>query len=154
MRMAQQDQPVTLYDEDLYEREEPKEAAVQLVVFRLSAEWYGIEITRVKEVVPAGKITLLPSGPEWVAGIVGLRGNILSVTDLKKIFGLPQEEITKKSRLVVIESGVLKTGLLADEVAEVMEVPLSKMDPTLSTIPALEKGVSGRGVQDQREAKG
>lgn len=121
-------------EEDLYEAPEVKEETTQLVVFRISAEWYGIEITKVKEVIKAEDITYLPSSPEYVAGIVNLRGNILSVTDLKKIFGLPQEELTGKSRLVVIESGVLETGLLVDEVAEAVEIPISGIDPALTTI--------------------
>lgn len=129
---------ITLYEEDLYDAPEVKEQTVKFVVFRLAGEWYGVEITKVKEVVKVNSITYLPSSPEHISGIINLRGNILSVTDLKKIFGLPPEELTEKSRLVVIESGILETGLLVDEVAEAMEAPASKIDPALLTIP-LEK---------------
>lgn len=125
---------ITLYEEDLYEKKEVKEETVQLVVFRLSSEWYGVEISKIKKVIKVNKITYLPSSPEYIAGIVNLRGNILSVTDLKRVFGLLQEERTEKSRLVVIESGILETGLLVDEVMEAVEVPVSKIDPTLTTI--------------------
>jgi chemotaxis signal transduction protein len=69
--------------EDLYERAAPKEKNLQLIVFRLTREWYGVEITKVKEVIKVGKITYLPSCPEHIAGIVNLRGYILSVTDLR-----------------------------------------------------------------------
>lgn len=129
-------QDISLYEEDLYGKREAKEKTTQLVVFRLSGEWYGVEITKVKEVVRAYGITYLPSAPEHITGIVNSRGNILSVTDLKKIFGLPPEELTDKARLVVIESGVLETGLLVDTVADAVEVPVSKIDPALSTIPS------------------
>lgn len=125
---------VTLYEEDLYEAQEVKEETIQLVVFRISGEWYGVEITKVKEVIKIEKITYLPSSPEYISGIVNLRGNILSVTDLKKIFGLPGEELTEKSRLVVVEAGILETGLLVDEVCGALEVPVSKIDPALTTI--------------------
>jgi purine-binding chemotaxis protein CheW len=124
------------YHEDLYEREELKEEALQLIVFRLAREWYGIEIARVKEVIKVGKITYLPSSPEYVAGIISLRGNILSVTDLKTIFSLPHEEPTEKSRIIAVESGILETGLLVDEVTESIEVPVSKIEPSLLTLPA------------------
>lgn len=127
---------VTLYEEELYDDLAVKEKTVQLVVFRLSAEWYGVEISNTKEVIKVGRITYLPSSPSYVSGITNLRGNILSVTDLKKVFGLPPEELSEKSRLVVIESGIFETGLLVDEVMEVMEVPLSKIDPALETIPS------------------
>lgn len=122
------------YEEDLYEREVPKEEALHLIVFRLAREWYGVEITKVKEILKAGKITYLPSSPEFIAGIVNLRGNILSVTDLKAIFSLPYEEPTEKTRIIAIESGVLETGLLVDEVVESIEIPVSKIEPVLLSI--------------------
>jgi purine-binding chemotaxis protein CheW len=121
--------------EDLYEKEKPKEETLQLVIFRLAREWYGVEITKVKEVIKVGKITYLPSSPEFIAGIVNLRGNILSVTDLKTIFSLPHGEPTEKTRIMAIESGILETGFLVDEVSESIEVPVSKMKPALLTLP-------------------
>ena len=124
------------YKEDLYEREELKEETLQLIVFRLAREWYGVEITKVKEVIKADRITYLPSSPEHIAGIINLRGYILSVTDLKKMFGLPHVEPTEKTRIIAIESGILETGLLVDEVVESIEVPLSRVELPLLTIPA------------------
>ena len=129
-------QKTTLYERDLYEDKEVKEETVQLVVFRVSNEWYGVDISKAREVANIEKITYLPSSPEHIAGIVNLRGDILSVTDLKKVFGLPQEQLTEKSRLVVIESAGLETGLLVDEVDEVTNAVVSKIHPTLATISA------------------
>ena len=126
--------------EDLYEREEPKEQTRQIVVFRLFREWYGVEITSVREVTRAGKITYLPSSPEYIAGIVNLRGKILSVTDLKTMIGLPHEEPTDKTRIIAVESGMLETGLLVDEVVESIEVPVSRIEPPLVTLPVEEAG--------------
>jgi purine-binding chemotaxis protein CheW len=124
-----------LFKEDLYEREAPKEEALQLVIFRLNREWYGVEITKVKEVIKVAKITYLPSCPEYIAGIVNLRGYILSVTDLKPFLGLPHEEPTEKTRIIAIESGIFETGFLVDEVVESIEVPVSKIEPVLLTLP-------------------
>lgn len=126
--------------EDLYEREELREQTKRIIVFRLSKEWYGVEITKVREATRVGKITYLPSSPEYIAGIVNLRGKILSVTDLKAMIGLPHEEPTDKSRIIAVESGVLDTGLLVDEVVESIEVPVSKIEPPLVTLPAEEAG--------------
>jgi len=125
----------TDFYEDLYEREEPKEKTLLLVIFRLVQEWYGVEITKVKEVIRVGKITYLPSSPEYIAGIVSLRGNILSVTDLKRVLNLPHEDLTEKSRIIAIESGMIETGFLVDEVVDSIEVPLSKIEVPLLTIP-------------------
>ena len=124
------------YQEDLYERKELKEETLHLIVFRLLREWYGVEITEVKEVIRVGKITYLPSSPESIAGIVNLRGNILSVTDLKAMFGLPHEDLTEKARIIAVESGICETGLLVDEVVESIQVPISKIEAPLLTIPA------------------
>ena len=125
---------ITLYEDDLYNKKEAAVETVQLVVFRLSSEWYGVEITKAREVIEAGRITYLPSSPAYIAGIISLRGNILSVTDLKKLFGLPPEELTELSRIVVVESGTLETGLLVDEVAEVAVIPKNRIDPALATL--------------------
>lgn len=133
--IAETVQDTVPYGEDLYEREEPKEEALHLIVFRLAREWYGVEITKVKEITKTGKITYLPSSPEFIAGIVNLRGSILSVTDLKTIFSLPYEESTEKTRIIAIESGVLETGLLVDEVVDSIEVPVRKIEPVLLSIP-------------------
>ena len=127
------------YKEDLYGREAPREKTLQLVVFRLTREWYGVEIIKVKEVIKVSKITYLPSCPEHIAGIVNLRGYILSVTDLRPIFGLPHEEPTEKTRIIAIESGVFETGFLVDEVVASIEVPVSKIETALLTLPA-ERG--------------
>jgi purine-binding chemotaxis protein CheW len=139
------------YEEDLYETEELKEKTVQLVVFRLAQEWYGIEITKLREAMKIDKITYLPSSPTYIAGIVNLRGNILSVTDLKGIFGLSQEDLTDKTRVIAIESGILQTGLLVDEVAEAIEVPISKIEPTLPTVaPGISEYIEGQCKVDDK----
>ena len=121
---------------DLYEREAPKEEVLQLVIFRLNREWYGVEMVKVKEVVKVGRITYLPSCPEHIAGIVNLRGYILSVTDLKPLLGLTHEESTERTRIIAIESGIFETGFLVDEVVESIEVPLRKIEPVLLILPA------------------
>jgi purine-binding chemotaxis protein CheW len=149
--MAETAADVALYEEDLYEREEPKEIMLQFIVFRLAREWYGVEIAKVKEIVKPSKITYLPSSPEHIAGIINLRGNILSVTDLKTIFRLPHEEATQKTRIIAIQSGILETGLLVDEVVDSIEVPMSKIEPALFTLPAEEgKYIEGHCKVDNK----
>ena len=139
-RQTMGDKVKTVEDVDLYEnlygRDALKEETLQVVVFRLAREWYGVEITKVKEVIKVGKITYLPSSPEHIAGIVNLRGYILSVTDLKTLFGLPHQEPTEKTRIIATESGVLETGFLVDEVVESIEVPVSKIEVALLTLPS------------------
>ena len=128
-------------DEDLYGAEgRAEEPTEQLVSFRLGTEWYGIRIASVREVVRVGRMTYLTSAPAHVAGIVNLRGNIVSVTDPARIFGLPPTPLTDQSRLLVIETQAAQTGLLVDEVAEVVTVPLSRLEPPLSTLDSERAG--------------
>lgn len=142
---------IALYEENLYEKEDLKEETLQLVVFRLAQEWYGVEITKVREVIKVENIAYLPSSPAHVAGIVNLRGNILSVTDLKRIFGLPHEELTEKTRIVAIEPGIVETGLLVDEISEAIVVPASKIEPPLSTIaPEMVEYLEGQCKVDDK----
>ncbi len=142
---------IALYEEDLYEKEELKEETLQLVVFRLAREWYGVEITKVKEVIKVENVAHLPSSPDYIAGIVNLRGNILSVTDLKRIFGLPHEELTETTRIVAIEPGIVETGLLVDEISEAIVVPASKIEPPLSTIaPEMVEYIEGQCKVDDK----
>jgi len=136
---------ITYDEDDLYEREELIEEKLQFIIFRLAREWYGVDINKVREIIKVGKVTYLPSGPEHIAGIVSLRGNILSVTNLKAIFRLPYEVLTEKTRIIAIESGIFETGLLVDEVVEPIEIPVSKIEPPLSTLP----GEQGKYVEGQ-----
>jgi purine-binding chemotaxis protein CheW len=121
-------------DEALYgEERAAEEPTAQFCSFRLGAEWYGIPIARVREVVRVGQIAFLPSAPPHVAGIINLRGSIVSVTDPKRLFGLPPTPRTSQNRIVVIEHGAVETGLLLDEVGEVVTVPHSALEPPLVT---------------------
>lgn len=122
-------------EEDLYEKKEVKEERIPLVIFRLAREWYGIEISMVKEIIKVGTITYLPSSPEYISGIVNYRGNILSVTNVRKVLGLPPEESDERSRIIVIESNMVNTGFLVDEVVESADVPKSRVGLPLPTIP-------------------
>jgi purine-binding chemotaxis protein CheW len=121
--------------DDLYEKEEKREETLQLVVFRLNREWYGVDIRKVKEIIKLNRVTYLPSSPEHIAGIVSLRGNILSVTDLKVFLNLSRELPAEKARIIAVESGILETGLLADEVIGSIELPVRVVGPVIPTIP-------------------
>ncbi len=128
-------------EESLYqiERKSSEEETFQCINFLIDKEWYGIEITKVKEIIKVPPITYLPSTPSFIAGICNLRGNILTIIDVKKIFGLSETALTNNSRVVVVESGKIVLGFLVDEVSEVVELPISSIDAPLVTLEG-EKG--------------
>lgn len=136
-----QDKNLTEASEDLYkdfyEEERRTEARkISFINFRLGKEWYGVEISKVKDVAGIPEVTYLPGAPPYISGIVNLRGNILSITDLKKLFGLAPAPFTKEGRILVIYAGGFETGIIVDEVSKVAEVELNNIDPPLDTLEA------------------
>ena len=122
---------------DFYEEERRPEAQkISFINFRLGREWYGVEISKVKAVAAVSEVTYLPCVPPYIAGIVNLRGNILSITDLKQLLGLVASPFTKDNRILVITSSEFETGIIVDEVSKVIEVELNNIDPPLDTLEA------------------
>lgn len=103
---------------------------MQLVTFRLAGELYGLDVFRVREVLRVGTITALPQAPGYVCGVVELRGRVMPALDLRLRLGLVPVDLTRHSRIVVVESGGRLLGLLVDEVRHVVAVPTRAIDET------------------------
>lgn len=100
----------------------------QWVTFRLEDETYGINVTQIKEVLRLTEIAPVPGAPDYVIGIINLRGNVVTVIDTRRRFGLPQKESDDASRIVIIEVEGQVVGVLVDSVAEVVDLPTSAID--------------------------
>jgi len=109
----------------------------QLVVFRLSEEEFGVDINNVKEIVRLPDITPIPRSPAYVAGICNLRGSVLPVIDSRIRFSMAVTEATDHTRLLVVETGGMHTGLIVDNVREVMRITDAHLEPP----PAVCRGV-------------
>ena len=96
---------------------------VQLVVFTLGGEEYGVGILDVREIVRAGKITIIPNSPVFVRGVINLRSKIVGVIDLEKRFMLQREGEHTSKHIVITETGDGTFGLLVDEVTDVLRLP-------------------------------
>ena len=92
----------------------------QYLSFRLNEEWYGLSVYQLVEVLPMPKITRVPSVPDHILGVMNFRGQVLSAIDLKKFFGLPQSGTTTDQAVVVVEHGEMQTGLLVDEIGDLI----------------------------------
>src|SRR5215208_3776194 len=101
----------------------------QVVVLDLGGEAYGIEIGRVEEIIRMQPITRIPNGPAFIEGVTSLRGRVIPVLDLRKRFGLPVSEPTRRSRIVVGELGEHTVGLVVDGVSEVLALPAGAVEP-------------------------
>ncbi|NLT21111.1 MAG: chemotaxis protein CheW [Syntrophomonadaceae bacterium] len=114
----------------------------QLVVFTLKQNdtvcEYGVPITKVQEIIPMANPTKLPQAPDFVEGIINLRGRIIPIIDLKKRFDMGASNITAESRSVVVEVEGQTVGIIVDEVSEVLRLATDSIEPP----PAVVGGIT------------
>lgn len=101
---------------------------LQWVTFRLEEETYGINVMQVQEVLRYSEIAPVPGAPDYVLGIINLRGNVVTVIDTRTRFGLPTTEISDSTRVVIIEADKQVIGIMVDSVAEVVYLKKSDID--------------------------
>ncbi len=112
--------------------------------FLLAQETYALESRHVREVHPLENLTPLSCTPDFVLGIVNLRGEILSVIDLKKFFALPERGLTDLNKIIVLESADMRFGILADAILGVRRIPSAEIQPSLPTLTGIrEKYLQG-----------
>ncbi len=103
---------------------------IQLVIFRLAGEEYGLDIAQVREIIRMQNITPMPKAPDFIEGVINLRGQIIAVMDLASRFGLVSEKRTDKARIVVTVVKDNTVGLIVDEVPEVLRISEETIEPT------------------------
>ncbi len=113
------------------------------VTFRLDAEKYGIDVMRVREVLRNTEIAPVPGAPDFVLGIINLRGNVVTVIDTRKRFGLVPKGIDEASRIVILEAGDEVVGMMVDSVAEVVDLRASSIE----TAPNVGNDESAKFIQ-------
>lgn len=101
---------------------------LQWVTFRLEEELYGINVMQVQEVLRHTEIAPVPGAPDYVLGIINLRGNVVTVIDTRRRFALMDREIDDNTRIVIIEVDGQVVGLLVDSVAEVVYLRESEIE--------------------------
>ena len=131
-------------------REEAAQEALEVVEFLLAYERYGIESSYVHEVYPLKELTPLPGTPPFILGVINVRGQLLSVIDLKKFFDLPERGLTDLNRVILIHNDHMEFGLLADAILGVRAIPLTDLQPSLPTLTGIReeylRGVTGERV--------
>ena len=93
------------------------------MTFNLLKEEFGVEINSVQEIIRAADITPVPGAPSHVRGVINLRGKIIPVVDLRRRFSLPEADSSDEQRIVVVELGPKRIGMLVDSVSQVIKVP-------------------------------
>jgi purine-binding chemotaxis protein CheW len=105
----------------------------QYVTFGLGDELFGVEVTRAREILSVTPVTKVPHTPEYLLGVINLRGQVVPVVDMRLKLGLPVSEETEDTCVIVVEVHVdgetIIVGALADAVREVLEVSADQIEP-------------------------
>lgn len=118
----------------------------QLVSFMLDEVEYGVDILCVHEILRFPDMTRLPNTPDFIKGVINLRGNVIPVVDVRIRFGFPLGDVTDLTRIIVIETNDKQVGLLVDNVHQVVRIPVANIDPPSDLISGMsEDFISGIG---------
>lgn len=115
----------------------------QLVVFNLGEEEYGVDILQVQEIKRLTEITRVPNAPDFVEGVINLRGNVIPVIDLHKRFQLGTTEITDESRIVIVNVRDITVGITVDAVSEVLTLE----EDAFAAPPSLVAGIDASFIE-------
>jgi len=99
-----------------------------IVGFRVGRETYGVPITSLHEIVRVPEITAVPDAPDYVEGVINLRGKIVSVVDLRKRFGKAATALDRRNRILVVEQNGRLVGMIVDSASEVIKIPESEIE--------------------------
>ncbi|MBU2701989.1 purine-binding chemotaxis protein CheW [Sporomusaceae bacterium BoRhaA] len=119
------------------EEEIRTQTEIQLVAFKLGREEYGISILQVQEIKRMTDITRVPYTPDYIRGVMNLRGSVLPVLDLKKRLGLESNEITDDTRIVIVKVDDLSVGLIVDAVSEVMTIAQENIENSQTVVTSV-----------------
>jgi purine-binding chemotaxis protein CheW len=137
--------PEKAADEQAGKPEDTSADEFQLVCFSLGNEEYGVDINRVQEINRIVEISSIPDTAPYVKGVINLRGRITPVLELRALLGLPKIEYDKQTRIIVLDSGDSLTGLVVDNVTQVLRIRRSQIagTPDLASTPGREflKGI-------------
>lgn len=117
---------------------------LQLVIFQLGGEEFGVEIMAVQEIIKMPAITAIPQAPEYVAGVINLRGRIIVVVNLGKKFNILSSEKNKEYKVIVVELENQVIGMMVDSVSEVLRIPSTSVDPAPGMVAS---GISSSYIQ-------
>ena len=110
---------------------------MQLVSFQLAEEEYGIEITRVQEIILMGEITRVPQTPDYIKGLINLRNTVIPIVDLRLRFGLPRQAPGDDTRIMVMNVCGKTVGIIVDAVSEVLRVSEEQISAPPPTVAGL-----------------
>lgn len=137
-------------DREAMESRETK-TACHLVAFQLDRETYGVEIDKVQEIIRAAEITAVPGAPLHVRGVFNLRGKIIPVVDLRTRFNMPESIASDEQRIIVVELGKKRLGMLVDSVSQVIRISSASIEDIPEEAITLDENyIKGVGKLEQQ----
>jgi purine-binding chemotaxis protein CheW len=110
----------------------------QVVSFKLGSEEYGVDIAQVQEINRMVAVTHVPRAPQFMEGVINLRGQLIPIIDLRSRFGMPRAEHTKSTRIVVTEIAAKRVGMVVDSVSEVLRLPAGQIEDAPEMITGVD----------------
>lgn len=123
------EQTLSFFSAPAQQQRAAAEATEHLATFYLAREEYGVDVKQVQEIRRVAEITSVPRAPEFVRGVINLRGRILPVLDLRRRLGLGEVVVERASRIVVVRVKERLLGLLVDGASQVLKIPVSHVEP-------------------------
>jgi purine-binding chemotaxis protein CheW len=102
--------------------------SVQVASFRIGTEEYGVDISQIQEIIRMVEITHVPRTPEFMEGVINLRGQLIPIVDLRTRFGMERAEPTKNTRIIVTDIGTKRVGIIVDSASEVLTIPIEAIE--------------------------
>ncbi|VAW37476.1 Positive regulator of CheA protein activity (CheW) [hydrothermal vent metagenome] len=124
---------------------------LQLVTFSLGNEEFSVDILKVQEIIRLMELTRVPKAPEFIEGVINLRGKVIPVMDLRKRFSMPEAEDSSEARIIVVELHNATVGFRVDGVSEVLRLPADTVEPPPTMVCGVEtEYIRGVGKLDDR----
>ncbi|MEO5344275.1 MAG: chemotaxis protein CheW [Gammaproteobacteria bacterium SHHR-1] len=116
---------------------EVDEAQIKLVIFRLGSEYFALRGQQVREILPAGEIFYVPGCPDSLIGVINLRGDVESVVQLDRLLQRGSASGARSGGFILLtQASAMRTGLLVDQVEDVIDLAESALQPALDTLPS------------------
>jgi purine-binding chemotaxis protein CheW len=114
--------------------DEQIEDGLEVILFRLADETYGIERNCITEVYPLTDVTPLPCTPAYVVGLINVRGEIKTLIDIRKFFNLPEKGLSEHSRVILVETHAMEAGILADDILGISSLSRKDIQTFLASL--------------------